>query len=136
MYLSFGMIQNFFKNEKKVKNNSHQIFPKLKFYYVIFMHGLQKCKNFQKIPKFWLFLTEIGQKLIYSPGLTRRDPVFLKLFFAKYFGTWVSYFLKLPEKSSFCVVDLTKFAKKNTTKSSLFCLKTPQFQLYCFSGIL
>ena len=44
------------------------------------MQGLQKLNFFQNFPKFLLFLREIGQKLIYSPELTRRDPIFLKLF--------------------------------------------------------
>ena len=43
VYLSLGIIQNFSKNRKKVKKKSHQIFPKLKFYYITHMQGLQKC---------------------------------------------------------------------------------------------
>ena len=86
------------------------------------------AKIFLKIfQKKWWFFTVIGQKLIYSPELTRRDPIFLKLFFVEYFGIWVLYFPKLPEKSSFCVVDLTKFAKKIPLKVVFFALKLHNF---------
>ena len=111
VYLSLGIIQNFSKNRKKIKKKSHQIFPKLKFCYVIIGKDYKKFKIFEKFQKKWWFFTVIGQKLIYSPELTRRDPIFLKLFFVEYFGIWVLYLPKLAEKSSFCVVDLTKFAK-------------------------
>jgi hypothetical protein len=47
----------------------------------------KKIKNFEKFQKKWWFFTVIGQKLIYSPELTRRDPIFLKLFFVEYFET-------------------------------------------------
>ena len=91
------------------------------------------CKNYKKIiflkifQKKWWFFTVIGQKLIYSPELTRRDHIFLKLSFIEYFGIWVLYFPKLPEKSSFCVVDLTKFAKKLPLKVNFFALKLHNF---------
>ena len=32
-----------FQKREKSQNKSHQIFPKLKFYYVIHMQGLQEC---------------------------------------------------------------------------------------------
>jgi hypothetical protein len=134
VYLSLVIIQNFSKNRKKVQKKNRQIFPKLKFYYLIHRQGLQK-KN-PKFQKKWWFFTVIGQKLIYSPELTRRDPTFLKLFFVEYFRIWVLYLPKLAKKSSFYVVDLTKLKKKIPLKVGVFCLKTPQFQLYCFSGIL
>ena len=127
VYLSLGIIQNFSKNRKKSKKKSHQNFPKLNFYYVIHRQGLQKKINFWKIPKKWWFFTVIGQKLIYSPELTRRDHIFLKLFFIEYFGIWVLYFPKLPEKSSFYVVDLTKFARKIPLKVHFFALKLHNF---------
>ena len=40
--------------QKKDKKFFHQIFTKLKFYYVIHMQGFQKCQNFQKISIFCL----------------------------------------------------------------------------------
>ena len=91
------------------------------------------CKNYKKniflkiFQKKWWFFTVIGQKLIYSPELTRRDHIFLKLFFIEYFGVWVLYFPKLPEKSSFYVVDLTKFARKIPLKVRFFALKLHNF---------
>ena len=92
------------------------------------MQKLQKKYFFLKIfQKKWWFFTVIGQKLIYSPVLTIRDPIFLKIFFVEYFGIWVSYFPKLPEKSSFYVVDLTKFARKIPLKVHFFALKLHTF---------
>ena len=42
VYLSLGMIQKISKKKKKIQKKSRQIFPKLKFYYMIHMQGLQK----------------------------------------------------------------------------------------------
>ena len=45
----------------------------------------------------------------------------------EHFGIWVLYFPKLPEKSSFYVVDLTKFARKIPLKVHFFALKLHNF---------
>ena len=117
----------FQKNIKIQKKKSSNFFKKNKFYWVIHMQKLQKNIFFKIFRKKWWFFTVIGQKLIYSPELTRRDHIFLKLFFIEYFGIWVLYFPKLPEKSSFYVVDLTKFARKIPLKVHFFALKLHNF---------
>ena len=127
VYLSLGIIHFFSKKFSKSKKKVVKIFQK--------KNSIREfiCKNYKKIfflkifRKKWWFFTVIGQKLIYSPELTRRDHIFLKLFFIEYFGVWVLYFPKLPEKSSFYVVDLTKFARKIPLKVHFFALKLHNF---------
>ena len=69
------------------------------------MNPFNYKNGFQNVPNFFWFLTVIGPKLIYSPELSRRDSIFLKLFFVWYFGIWGLYLPKLSEKTLFCTVD-------------------------------
>ena len=117
------IVQKIIKIEKKMLSD---FFEKKKLLYNSYAR-ITKKYFFLKIFQNFFFFSIICQKLIYSPELTRRDPIFLKLFFVEYFGIWVSYFLKLPEKSSFCVVDLTKFSKKIHLKVHFFALKLHNF---------
>ena len=131
VYLSLGIIktlQNFFQ---KVEKKSRQIYPKLKFYYVTHMQGLQKCSNFLKVPIFYL---RKMTKWLFSTVLNMRPYFFLTIFSR---GFWdMSHLLPLAPPKKFIL--LSKFDQNNQkifTKSSFLWLKTLQFQIHCFSGI-
>ena len=46
VYLSLGIIKKISKNFQKKEKKNSQIFPKVKFYYVTHIQGLQNCQEF------------------------------------------------------------------------------------------
>ena len=134
MYLSLEIIQNFSKTFSKSQKKIHQIFLKLKFYYVIPMQGLQKSWNFWKIPIFALQKYTKQLICILLPRATQKGPYFYEYIFSSL--PWgMSHMLPGFSRKKFIL--LSKFDKKNqkfTTKSSFFGLEYHQILLQCFSG--
>jgi hypothetical protein len=98
------------------------------------MQGLQKCNFFQNIPKKVLIFNSNWPKTNLLTRALQKGPYFSETIFCRLFWD-MSLILaearrsspKLAEKSSFCVMDLTKITKKLPLKVRFFALKLHNF---------
>ena len=136
VYLSLGIIHFFSKKILKSKKKSRQIFSKKKFYWVIHMQKLQKNIFFKKFPKKVMIFYSNWPKTNLLTRAHQKGPYFSETNFYRVFWDMSLILAKACRKKFVLCSGFDKICKKNTTKSWFFCLKAPQFQLYCFSGIL
>ena len=66
----------------------------------------------------------------------KKGPYFSETNFYRVFWDMSLILAEARRKKFILFSGFDKICKKNTPKNWGFCLKTPQFQLYCFSGIL
>ena len=66
----------------------------------------------------------------------QKRPYFSENIFCRVFWDMSLILAEARRKKFILCSGFDKICKKNTTKNWFFCPKTPQFQLYCFSGIL
>jgi hypothetical protein len=100
------------------------------------MQGLQKCNFFQNIPKKVLIFNSNWPKTNLLTRALQKGPYFSETIFCRLFWDMSLILAEARRKKFILCYGFDKIYKEITTKSSVFCLKTPQFQLYCFSGIL
>ena len=136
VYLSLEIMHYFFKKLSKSPKKSCQIFSKKKIFWVIHMQWLQKCNFFFNFPKKVLIFYSNWPKTNLLTRAHQKGPFFSETIFCRVFWDMSPILPEAPRKKFILCSGFDKICKKNTTKSLFFCLKTPQFRLYCFSGIL
>ena len=100
------------------------------------MQGLQKSNFFENIPKKVIIFYSNWPKTNLLTRAHQKGPYFSEIIFCRVFWDMSLILPEAPRKKFNLSSGFDKICKKITTKSLFFCLKTPQFQLYCFSDIL
>ena len=100
------------------------------------MQKLQKNIFFENFPKKVMIFYSNWPKTNLLTRAHQKGPYFSETIFCRVFWDMSLILAEACRKKFILCSGFDKICKKNTTKSWVFCLKTPQFQLYCFSGIL
>ena len=100
------------------------------------MQGLQKYNFFENIPKKVMIFYSNWPKTNLLTRAHQKGPYFSETIFCRVFWDMSLILPEAPRKKFILFSGFDKICKKKATKSLFFCLKTPQFQFYCFSGIL
>ena len=100
------------------------------------MQKLQKNIFFENFPKKVMIFYSNWPKTNLLTRAHQKGPYFSETIFCRVFWDMSLILAEARRKKFILCSGFDKICKKNTTKSWFFCLKTPQFQLYCFSGIL
>ena len=100
------------------------------------MQKLQKNYFFENFPKKVMIFYSNWPKTNLLTRAHQKGPYFSETIFCRVFWDMSLILAEARRKKFILCSGFDKICIKNTTKNSFFCLKTPQFQLYCFSGIL
>ena len=123
------------KNYQNRKKKCCQIFSKKNLLYNSYARITKKIFFLKIFQKNFLFFNNLPKTNLLTRA-HQKGPYFSETIFC---GVIWDRSLILPEapwKKFILCSGFDKIFKKNTTKNSFFCLKTPQFQLYYSSGIL
>ena len=120
----------------KSKKKSCQIFPKKKILLGNSYAKITKKYFFENFPKKVMIFYSNWPKTNLLTRAHQKGPYFSETIFYRVFWDMSLILPEAPRKKFILCSGFDKICIKNTTKSSFFCLKTPQFWLYCFSDIL
>ena len=91
------------------------------------MQGLQKFNFFSKNSKILTFFNRNWPKTNLLTRAHQKGPYFSETIFCRVFWDMSLILPEAPRKKFILCSGFDKICIKNTTKSSFFCLKTPQF---------
>ena len=114
-------LSNFFKKKIQLGNSYAKITKKFFF------------ENFPK--KVMIFYSNWPKTNLLTRA-HQKGPYFSETIFYRVFWDMSLILPEAPRKKFILCSGFDKICIKNTTKSSFFCLKAPQFWLYCSSNIL